>query len=223
MQIEIETYEEEAFASNTNEEPLNALTHGFGWVLSLFGSALLLHVGWHGGPSNLIALGIYSSSLIGVYAFSTLSHAIQDPEWKLRLRVWDQGMIYLLIAGTYTPFLWLYSHDLLRMVCLILVWAAAMGGFCSKVVHRHRVDNLSTQSYILLGWIPAVLLYTAIPFGCLAWIVAGGVCYTLGTVFLKSDQQYRYFHATWHILVILGSACHFFAIYQFQLARQSIV
>ena len=97
----------------------------------------------------------------------------------------------------------------LRLGCLILVWLAAFTGFYLKFFQQHRINNFKTQSYILLGWVPAVLVYSTVSANCLAWVAAGGICYTMGTVFLVFDKRVRYFHAVWHASVMLGSAAIF--------------
>jgi hemolysin III len=126
--------------------------------------------------------------------------------------MWDQGLIYLFIAGTYTPLVCAHVPVATRTVALAVTWGAAAVGFYSKVVARHRVNALATWGYVLLGWGPALILMRYVPGGCLIWLVSGGLFYTLGIYFLKRDEGCRYFHAAWHIFVILGSACHYAAI-----------
>tara|TARA_B100000809_G_scaffold262104_1_gene312335 strand:+ start:620 stop:1033 length:414 start_codon:yes stop_codon:yes gene_type:complete len=135
--------------------------------------------------------------------------------------MWDQAVVYFLIAGTYTPFLCHFLYQPLRLGCLILVWLAAFTGFYWKVFQQHRINNFKPQSYILLGWVPALLVYSTISTNCLAWVAAGGICYTMGTVFLVFDKRVRYFHAVWHVSVILGSASYFYALYGFLIRQQA--
>lgn len=149
---------------------------------------------------------------MAVYAISTISHAIQRPRAKFLLRAWDQGVIYLLITGTYTPFVWSSLTGPTRLIVLILLWGCALTGFFSKVVRHHRVNDFSARGYIMLGWIPAAVLYPKLSTECLMWMVAGGVSYTVGTLFLTFDGRMRYFHAVWHVFVIVASACHYYAI-----------
>jgi hemolysin III len=97
-------------------------------------------------------------------------------------------------------------------VILTIIWGLALIGFYSKVVTRHRVNAIATHSYVLLGWVPALALLGFVPLGCLTWIAVGGLTYTLGTLFLLMDGRFRFFHATWHVLVIAASASHYYAI-----------
>ncbi len=152
--------------------------------------------------------------MAAVYLCSTMSHAVYDPVRRHRWRAWDQGMIYALISGTYTPFIWQNSPAGWRVPMLAAVWIAAALGFYSKVLASHRINGISTVTYIMLGWLPAIPLVSRTPTECLAWMVAGGIAYTAGTVFLQLDARVKYFHALWHLMVIAGSTCHFVAIYR---------
>jgi len=195
-----------------DQEVVNAATHGVGFLLSVGATVYV------GGMVRSIEFGlaacclVYTSTLMAVYAISTISHAIHRPRTKFLLRAWDQGVIYLLIAGTYTPFAWSSLAGNLRIVVLVLLWGCALTGFFSKVVRHHRVIDFSPRGYILLGWVPAVVLFFAVSTECLMWMAAGGVSYTVGTLFLIFDERVRYFHAVWHLFVIVASACHYYAI-----------
>ena len=194
------------------EEFANTLTHGVGLVLSLTGAAAMMLVVGAADLGLTIGCGVYAATLVAVYALSTLSHAVQRPRARHLLRVWDQGVIYLLIAGSYTPFVSAFLSAHLRSATLSVIWTLALIGFFSKVVNRHRVNAIATHSYVLLGWVPALALVGFVPLGCLAWIVVGGLTYTLGTLFLLMDNRFRFFHATWHMLVVAASASHYYAI-----------
>ncbi len=201
------------------EEIANTTTHVVGFVLSLLGSVALVSAARYAGVGSVVACAVYATTVIAMYAVSALSHAVQRPDSKYVLCACDQGVIYLSIAGTYTPLLWAFSPSPLVWFLLAAVWAAALVGFYFKVVVRHRVqEKFSAVTYILLGWAPALLLIeSSVPLGCILWIVLGGLSYTVGTLFLKMDKKVRYFHATWHLFVIVGSACHFYAVYAFAL------
>ena len=201
------------------EEIANTVIHVVGFVLSLLGGVVLMSAARYAGVGSVVACAVYATTLVSMYAVSALSHAVQRPDSKYLLSVWDQGVIYLLIVGTYTPLLWAFSPSPLVWFLLVAAWGAALVGFYSKVVVRHRVqEKFSAVTYILLGWAPALLLIeSSVPPDCIMWIVLGGLSYTLGTLFLKWDKKVRYFHATWHLFVIGGSACHFYAIYAFAL------
>jgi hemolysin III len=147
---------------------------------------------------------------------STLSHAAMTPRWKSRFRALDQGFIYLLIVATYTPFSLAYLRgNAWGWVLLAAMWTVALFGFVSKVFFAHRVEAVSIASYVLLGWMPmlaAPTLLHLVPMGAFWWMLLGGVCYTVGTIFLMNDDRVRHLHAVWHLCVIAGSACHFAGI-----------
>jgi hemolysin III len=201
------------------EELANSVTHGLGLVLSLFGAALLVPLASE--TPGAIGLGclVYVATLVAVYGASFLSHAVQVPLWRQRFRMLDQGFIYLLIAGTYTPYALAYLGPEWTLLSAAM-WGIALLGFASKVFARHRIDSVSLGLYLVLGWLPVVAtrpLLERLPVAGLWWIAAGGVAYTLGTVFLQLDGRYRYFHAVWHVLVIAGSACHFAGVFWYVL------
>lgn len=193
---------------NLAPESVNALTHGTGVVAGLGGTIHLLQQAWT--TPLLIWCGLYGLSLITVYAFSTLSHAIHEPQARRRLRALDQGTIYFLIAGTYTPFAAFYLPR--SPWLLAAIWTAAAVGFWSKVIAQHRVEALATWSYILLGWLPALAFVGRFPLPLFFWIAMGGASYTIGTIFLKLDRRAPYFHAVWHLLVMFASLCHYYAV-----------
>lgn len=205
-------------AERTDEEPLNAAIHGVGFALSLCGAAAVVAAHAHVGRSALLASCVYVATLAATYAVSTLSHVVRLPRSKQRWRAWDQGVIYLLIVGTYTPMMWRFVPADIMLPVLALLWLAAAAGFISKTAFHHRVgETFSSLSYVALGWLPSLALARFVPWECLQWIVLGGVLYTIGVVFLALDRRVRYFHALWHVFVILASACHFWAIYAFVL------
>lgn len=203
-----------------DEEFANALTHAMGFALTLPGAVVLGMMLRSAEMGLVISCGIYLATLIAVYAVSTLSHAVREERIRYLFRIWDQGLIYGLIAGSYTPFVWVYARPEQRWVLLALIWSAALVGFFTKVILQRRVNGATTTySYVLLGWVPAMALLHRVPVGCLLWMAASGLFYTAGTLFLKMDNRQRYFHATWHVFVILGSACHYFAVVAFVAMR----
>jgi len=196
----------------TRDEVANVLTHGLGCLLSL---AAIGYFAWTtaGLPAGLrVSCLIYAGTMSVVYFCSTLSHAVLEYRARTRCRAWDQGTIYLLIAGTYTPFIWYGSPPGWTAVVMSSVWLAAGLGFYSKVVARYRIEAISTLTYVLLGWLPALPLVARTPTVCVNWMVLGGLSYTLGIVFLISSSRFWYAHALWHLAVMLGSLCHFIAI-----------
>jgi hemolysin III len=204
-----------------HEEFANTLTHAAGVVLSVAGGVALLSSRTHWTVA--VACGLYALTLVATYAASALSHGVQRPDWKHLLSVWDQGVIFLLIVGTYTPFLVAYLPAAWTMPVLLLLWGAALLGFASKVLVKHRIDHtFSPLPYVALGWLPAMILAPFVPLACLAWMALGGVLYTVGVIFLVLDHRVRYFHAAWHLFVLGGSSCHYFAILSFVVLPRGI-
>jgi len=201
------------------EEIVNSLTHGIGLILSLAGSMVLLTRALSRPDAwRLAGCWVFTSTLVAVYAASTLSHAIARPAWRRAFRILDQGCIYLLIAGTYTPFALEYLRFGRWWLLFGLMWTAALVGFLSKMLFLHRINAVTIWSYVLLGWLPVIPTWVhldLLPWGALIWILVGGLCYTAGTVFLVLDHRRMHFHAIWHLFVIAGSICHFSAVYLF--------
>jgi hemolysin III len=201
------------------EELVNALTHGIGLALSLCGAMVMVaNVLTHGDAWRLAGCSIYLASLVAVYTMSTLSHSFTRPQLRSLFRRLDQGFIYFLIVATYTPFSLAYLRTWPWWILLGAMWAVALWGFVSKVLFAHRVEAVSVWPCIVLGWLPAIAapsLMHMIPLAVLWWMLAGGVLYSLGTLFLLNDNRIRHFHAVWHLFVIAGSACHFLAILAF--------
>ena len=199
-----------------DEEWVNAITHGLGFVLALVGAAFVVRQST-AMESFLVqaACWVYASTLIGVYLASTLSHIVREPSWKYRFAVWDQGVIYLYIAGTFTPFAAKYlMHDWWPLV-IFMMWFAAIAGFVSKVLLEHRIQGIAIWIYVALGWAPVLSfpeLYFKGPVMGLAWGLAGGVAYSVGAMCLVRDRSVPYLHTAWHLLVIVGSACHWYAV-----------
>ena len=191
-------------------ESLNALTHGAGIILSLLGAVYLLAEAW--GTWLAWSCGLYSLTLVAVYMCSTLSHAIRDPGHRERLRALDQGTIYLLIAGTYTPMTLFYLPLPTAAALLVGIWSAAVVGFWSKIVGKHRVQAFSAWSYLLLGWLPSLAFIGRFPLALFYWIAFAGIAYTIGTIFLTISRQAPFFHVVWHLFVIVASTAHYYAI-----------
>jgi hemolysin III len=202
-----------------HEETANSITHGIGFALSVVAATLLLqkaaqtHDGW-----TLAGCGIYAATMVAVYAASTLSHVYRAPEPRRFFRILDQACIYLLIAGTYTPFGLTYCRGGWWWLLLSAMWFVAFLGVLSKTWLRHKVDAASAWTYVLLGWLPVTAAWPimeSVPRVALEWMLFGGVLYTVGTAFLTFDSRVRFFHSVWHVLVIAASAAHFWAIYHY--------
>lgn len=197
------------------EEVANALTHGTGLALSLVGLPILILVAArHGEVRQVIACSIFATTLVLLYAASTAYHAVSGERAKQQLRVVDHVAIYLLIAGTYTPFVFGLLRGVLSWTLLGVVWGLAIFGILYKTLLGFRFPRLSTALYIGMGWLAVVAippLARAMPPAGLAWLIAGGLCYTGGVIFyVHGHRPYR--HAVWHLFVLAGSACHYAAV-----------
>ena len=204
------------------EELMNAVTHGAGFVLASAAAAiLLLEAASRGGPWQRGACAIYVVTLVAAYAASTLSHVFRSPPARNALRTADQALIFLFIAGSWTPVAATWLRDGAWWWAFHLgMWAVALIGFVSKALFAHRVamGTVSAMLYLLLGWSPVVMakpLIHTLPMGLCLWLLAGGLCYTLGLLFFWYDNRVPYFHAAWHVLVIAGSACHYMGIFRY--------
>jgi hemolysin III len=198
------------------EERVNALTHAVGCLIGTIGaSALLVVVLKRGDRVQIAACALYGAALVAVYLASALSHAFHQSRLRRLFRMLDQGCIFLLIAGTFTPPALTYLRGTLWWVLLGTMWMIALAGFVAKTFCAHRVEAVTTRLHLVLGWMPVLAvkpLISLAPLGMLLWLLAGGLCYSFGVLFLHRDHL-PHFHAVWHLLVIAGSACHFVAIW----------
>ena len=201
----------------SGEEWVNGLTHGLGFVLSLIGSVVFFWSCLHKPMSwNLLACAVFCLALLGVYGASALSHFVKEPTWRHRFRCWDQGLIFLLIAATYWPLSAFYLSGWWNSLTATM-WIVGLYGFLTKVVHAHRVDKITVIVYVVMGWLPVLalpVLWQSSPRLAML-ILAGGVVYSAGAVILMNDHRRPYLHAVWHLLVILGSGIHFWAVFRY--------
>lgn len=200
-------------------ELLNAITHGIGLLLSLGGAIVLLgQVSATLDRWRLAGCLVFAIALVSVYAASTLSHAVVRPSLRRMFRKLDQGFIYLLIVSTYTPLALTFLRGGWWWLFLAALWTAALAGFGSKIVFSHRIDTVPPWSYLLLAWapiLPGSAYLALVPSGALWLVLAGGLCYSVGVVFLILDYRRFHFHAIWHVFVIGGSLIHYLAIFQY--------
>lgn len=205
-----------AWRRSEADEFVNTVTHGLGFILAVVGSLVMMDgVRSVNNFQLAVGCGVYLVSLMSVYAMSTLSHSATTVRWKTLFRQLDQAFIYILIVGTYTPFSLAYLHGTQWDLLLVVMWTVASIGFIAKTFFAHRVEAVSVASYVTLGWLPIVTIPTLLqlaPSGVLDAIFAGGLCYTVGTIFLIYDERVKHFHAAWHVCVMSGSACHFFGM-----------
>jgi hemolysin III len=205
-----------------SEETANQLTHGLGLLLSVVGAAVLVSSARaHSDPLQFVGCCVYAASLVSLYAASTLSHSFRTPPMRHFFRMLDQVCIFLLIAGTFTPFaLSYFRHGWLWGLTLVM-WGLTCVGIFFKVCFR-RLRNVSVGAYVLLAWIPLVAVHEIVhvmPAGALVLIFLGGMLYTLGILFLMLDEKYSYFHAVWHVLVMSASVCHYCAVILYVIPR----
>lgn len=197
------------------EELMNAMTHGVGLVLSVVGWVVLLALsGLAGDGWDLAASVVYGGSLVFLYGTSTLYHSVETPRLKGTFRVLDHVAIFLLIAGTYTPFTVVLVREGWGWSILAGVWGCALAGLLFKLLSTHRFHPAATSLYLLMGWLGVLLVdpvSAALPTGALLLIAAGGLAYTGGVVFY-GWHSLRYSHAIWHIFVLVGSICHYIAV-----------
>ncbi len=197
------------------EEIAHSITHGIGVGLSIAGLVILVVIAAKfGDVYQVVSFSIYGASLILLYLASTLYHSFQSPRVKQIFKKMDHAAIYLLIAGTYTPFLLVGIRGPLGWTLLAVIWGLAALGVSFKALFIHRFQKLSVLTYILMGWLCVVALKPMtlnIAMGGMILLAAGGVIYTLGVIFYAMTKV-RYSHAVWHLFVLGGSICHYFAV-----------
>lgn len=196
-------------------EAVNAATHGVGIVASVAaGAVLITFTALRGDVWSVVGSSVFVATAVLLYTASTLYHAARSPRWKARLRVADHAAIYLLIAGTYTPFTLVGLRGPWGWTLFGLVWALAFAGVVFKLFMVDRFPLLSTVVYVVMGW---MVLIAAVPMvhrlspATLAWLFAGGVAYTAGTLFYHRERM-PWAHPVWHLFVLAGSACHGMAV-----------
>ena len=194
------------------EELANALTHGTACAAAAWAAGYVMVNSEFVSSAGRLGFAVYAASLVLVLAMSTLSHWIREPRKLHRLRAWDQGTIYLLISGTYTPGILAFANRWQAIGLLCFVWGIALLGFYSKVFAERRINAVTTVTYLLLGWVPALCMFAMVPRVYFVWLLAGGLCYSVGVVFLVNDRRVRFFHAVWHLWVALAAGVHFYAI-----------
>lgn len=196
-------------------ERFNSISHLIGAVLAAAGSMLLIALAARlGDPWKIVSFSIYGAMLLTLYVGSTLYHSARGPA-KDVLRKFDHCAIYLLIAGSYTPFVLVTLRGAWGWSLFGTVWGLALLGIVQEIWFAKGTRLLSMAIYILMGWlalIAIVPLISALTVAGFAWLAAGGLLYTIGIIFYVSDQKMRHGHGVWHLFVLSGSACHYFAV-----------
>ncbi len=201
------------------EEIANSISHGLGLIFGIVGLVLLLNQGNAANADfmSMASLSIYGSSIILLYLASTLYHAIPYERAKRALKTFDHSAIFLLIAGTYTPFLLISLRTPLAITLMSVIWGLAIIGIALKIIFVYRFKRLSLITYLTMGWLSVIVIYQlaiSISTGGLVLLGLGGVIYSLG-VFFYVNKRIPYNHAIWHMFVLGGTVCHFFAIYYY--------
>lgn len=205
----------EIYKQSLGEEIANAIIHGIGALLSIAGLVILVVVAsTKGNAWHIVSFSVFGTCLILLYTASTLYHCFQSARVKKVFRIMDHAAIYLLIAGTYTPFTLTLLRGSWGWSLFGVVWGLGVAGIVFKVFFVNKFNVLSTIIYLLMGWmiiIAAKPLIENVPANGLYCLVAGGAAYSLGTVFYLWEKL-PYSHAVWHLFVLGGSICHFFAV-----------
>jgi hemolysin III len=199
------------------EERINIYSHGLGLVAGVV--ALLLLTLKASGMLQIVSVVVFAASLIALYGSSTIYHSTQNVTRRARLRTVDHSMIYVLIAGSYTPLALLVLKGPVGWTIFGVSWAMAATGIVIKLFHTGKYNKISTAMYVFMGWI---IVFAIKPLAAnlssegLTWLFAGGVFYTVGALFY-SIRKMPYGHATFHVFTLMGSACHFVCVYYFVL------
>ena len=216
--------EREQRRSLSGEEIANSVTHGIGLLLSVAGLAVLLVLAILRGTAwHIVACSVYGVSLVCLYTASTLYHAAHSARVKRGLKIFDHSAIYLLIAGTYTPFLLLNLRGPWGWSLFGVIWGLAFVGILFKLWFVDHFEHVSTGVYVAMGWlviIAAKPVLAHVPAVTLTWLVAGGFLYSAGVAFYMW-KRLPYSHAVWHVFVLGGSICHYFAVLRSVLGQRS--
>lgn len=198
------------------EQIANAITHGVGFGMSVTCLVLLVvFASLRHGAREIVSCSIYGATLVILYLSSTLYHSIHTPRIRRVLNIIDHAAIYLLIAGTYTPYLLVPLRGALGWSLFGIVWGIAAIGIVFQTLFIGRFKRLSTLSYVAMGWLmitALVPLMKVLPLMAILWLAIGGLCYTLGVIFY-AWQRLKFAHALWHLFVLAGSICHFFGVF----------
>ncbi len=200
------------------EEIASSVIHGAGAVLSVAGlTALVIYASLYGSAKHIVASAVFGAALVFLYTSSTLYHGFRSARLKHIFRIIDHSCIYLLIAGTYTPFTLVTLEGPVGWSLFGIIWGLAAAGIVFQIFFVHRFKLLATLAYIGMGWLVIFAikpLINAMPAGGLVLITAGGLAYTLGAVFYLI-KRIPFNHAVWHVFVLAGSACHYFAVMRY--------
>ncbi|MDX6445008.1 MAG: hemolysin [Blastocatellia bacterium] len=211
----VEVIAKEERRPTLGEEIANSISHGIGLVLAMVATPILIMAALrYGNTWRIVGVSVFAASMVTLYLSSTLYHALTHDRAKQVFRMFDHCAIFLLIAGTYTPFTLGILRGPWGWTLLGLIWTLAAIGLTMKMVLRARYSWLSVILYLVMGWlvvIAAPQILRVMPLSGLAWLAAGGIAYTAGVGFYAAHRV-RYAHFAWHLFVIAGTVCHFFAV-----------
>jgi len=200
------------------EEKINVISHFIGLILSIIALvALVVKASFTGNVWQIVSFSIYGVSLIVLYLASTLYHNSKNPKRRIKLNIFDHAAIYVLIAGSYTPYTLVTLRGRTGWILFVLIWGIAIAGIIFKLFFTGRFDKLSTIMYVLMGWMAVFAmkpLYINLSAHGLFWLLMGGIFYTVGAIFYAQNRM-KFNHAIFHIFVLLGSFSHFISIYYF--------
>lgn len=198
------------------EEIANSISHGFGLLAAVVATPILIvATARHGSAVNVVGASVFAATMVLLYFASTLYHALPGARAKAIFKRLDHGAIYLLIAGTYTPFTLGVLGGVWGSLLFGLVWGLAVVGVALKAFDRLSHPLLSTGLYLVMGWLVVIALgplVERVPLAGLVLLAAGGLAYTAGVFFFATDSRLRYGHFVWHLFVVAGTTCHFFAV-----------
>lgn len=206
------------------EELANRFTHAIGAVAGLIGAIVLILLASRQHDSyRVVSACIYGASMVTFYCLSTVYHSVRKPYVRYVFRILDHASIYLMIAGSYTPFALVTLRGAWGWSLFGTVWGLGTVGAVMKIFTTHRLQYIGPILYIALGWIVVIALKplsAALPAGGLFLLFAGGIAYTVGVIFYLWDR-FPYNHAIWHLFVLTGSACHFFSIFYYVIPNRN--
>ncbi|MBU9196871.1 PAQR family membrane homeostasis protein TrhA [Burkholderia gladioli] len=197
-------------------ERFNSITHGVGALMSMAGLATLVTMGaLKGDPYRVVSAAVYGAALLVLYAVSTLYHSVHQPRLKAILQKCDHSAIYLLIAGSYTPFTLITLRGPWGWTLFGVIWGLALFGIVQELTLGRRTRVISMVLYVLMGWLGVIALrplVVAMSSEGVAWLLAGGVLYSAGIYFFINDERIRHGHGIWHLFVLGGSLCQFISV-----------
>ena len=205
------------------EEKINIISHAIGFILSIVALVLLVtHANLHGDVWHIVSFSIFGASLIILYAASTFYHSAKNSELRNRLKIIDHASIYLLIAGTYTPFTLVTLKGTIGWVIFGISWGLALTGIILKLFFAGKYNLISTIMYVITGWVIVLAikpLINNLSLEGLLWLFGGGISYTIGGI-LYSIKKIKFNHAIFHVFVLIGSFCHFMSVFFYVLTSE---